>query len=112
MDAARPSRSFAGVLSLLAGGCAAGLVLAWFMRFWPGRPFGFLLLTNDLTEFDRLASSWILSMLFMFGVPMFGLVALAAGTSAMRERTGKVGFALGFVAIAGYVAAMQSVWMF
>jgi hypothetical protein len=112
MDAARPSRSFAGVLSLLTGGFAAGLVLAWFVRFWPGGPFGFLLLTNDLMEFDRLASNWVLSLLFMFGVPMFGLVALAAGTAAMGERAGKVGFALGFAAIAGYVAAMRNVWMF
>jgi hypothetical protein len=108
MGADQPQRSFAGLLALLTGMCAAGLSAAWAARFWEGGLRFAGLPPDDLTEFDSLMSNVLLTALFMYGLPILALVAIAAGAVAWRERVGKIGFALGVAAAAGYALALRN----
>jgi hypothetical protein len=107
-DSSGPPRSFAGMLALLTGLCAAGLSAVWFARFWEGGLRFAMLPPDDLTEFDLLMSNVLFTELYMFGVPILVLVALAAGSVAWRERIGQVGLALGVAAAMGYALALRS----
>jgi hypothetical protein len=108
MDADQPQPSFAGLLALLTGLCAAGLSAAWMARFWEGGLRFAMLPPDDLTEFDSLMSNVLLTMLYMYGLPILVLMAIAAGAVAWRERFGKLGFALGVAAAAGYALALRN----
>ncbi|MCK7504032.1 MAG: hypothetical protein MZV70_07965 [Desulfobacterales bacterium] len=108
MDADRPQRSFAGLLALLTGLCAAGLSAAWLARFWEGGLRFAMLPPDDLTEFDLLMSNVLLTELYMFGVPILALMALAAGTVSCRERIGQIGLTLGVAAAVVYALALRS----
>lgn len=108
METKPPPRSFSGVLALLTGLCAAGLSAAWLARFWEGGLRFSMLPPDDLTEFDMLMSNVLLTELYMFGLPILALMALAAGAVAWRERSGQVGFALGAASVVGYALALRS----
>lgn len=108
METDRAPRSFSGLLALLTGLCAAALSAAWFARFWEGGLRFAMLPPDDLTEFDMLMSNVILTELYMFGLPILALMALAAGAVAWRERVGQVGFALGAASVVGYALALRS----
>src|SRR5512137_632133 len=108
MDTNRPARSFSGMLALLTGGCAAALSAAWASRFWEGGLRFAMLPPDDLTEFDMIMSNVLLTGLYMYGVPILILMALAAGAVAWRERIGQIGLALGVAAAAGYALALRS----
>lgn len=101
-------RSFPGVLALLTGLAAAALSAAWFARFWEGGLRFAMLPPDDMTEFDLLMSNVLLTELYMFGLPILALVALAGGAVAWRERFGRIGFALGAVSVVGYALALRS----
>ena len=108
MDAGSPPRSFSSVLALLTGVCAAGLSAVWMARFWEGGLRFAMLPPDDLTEFDALMSNVLLTELYMFGLPILALMAIAAGTVSCRERTGLVGLALGVAAAVVYALALRS----
>jgi hypothetical protein len=108
MDTHQPQRSFAGLLALLTGSCAAALSAAWLARFWEGGLRFAMLPPDDMTEFDLLMSNVLFTELYMFGVPILALMALAAGAAAWRERAGQVGFILGAAAVAAYALAIRS----
>jgi len=108
MDSGAPPRSFAGMLALLTGLCAAGLSAAWFARFWEGGLRFAMLPPEDLTEFDLLMSNVLLTELYMFAVPLLSLTAVAAGTVSCRERIGQMGLALGLVTAVIYALALRS----
>ncbi len=98
MTATRPQRSFAGVLALLTGLCAAGVSAIYLGQFWEGGLRFSMLPPDDPMEFDRLMSNVLLTELFMFAVPALSLTAIAAGTASCRERIGQIGLALGLAA--------------
>jgi hypothetical protein len=106
-SAARP-RSFSGTLALLSGVCAAALSAAWAAKFWAGGLRFAMLPPDDLTEFDTLVSNVLLTGLYMYGVPILTLMALAAGAVSWRERIGRIGFVLGAIAAALYALALRS----
>lgn len=108
MNAGSPRASFSGVLALLTGLCAAGLSAAWMARFWEGGLRFAMLPPDDVMEYDALVSNVLLSELYMFGVPVLALMALAAGAVGWRERKGRAGFVLGAAAAAGYALALRS----
>jgi hypothetical protein len=108
MNAGAPRASFSGVLALLTGLCAAGLSAVWMARFWEGGLRFAMLPPDDLTEYDSLVSHVLFTELYMFGVPVLALMALAAGAVGWRERIGQVGFVLGAAAAAGYALALRS----
>ena len=108
MEPDRAQCSFSGLLALLTGLCAAALSAAWFARFWEGGLRFAMLPPDDLTEFDLLMSNVLLTELYMFGLPILALMALAAGAVAWRERFGQVGFALAAASVVGYALALQS----
>ena len=103
-----PPRTFAGLLALFAGVCAAGISGAWMARFWDGGLRFAMLPPDDLMEYDQLVSQVLFTQLYMFGVPILALMALAAGAVAWAERPGRVGFVLGAAAVAGYALALGS----
>ena len=103
-----PQRSFSGLLALLSGFCAAGLSAAWLARTWEGGLRFAMLPPDDLTDYDLLMSDWLMTELYMFGVPILVLMALAAGAAAWRERAGRIGFILGAAAAVGYALALRS----
>jgi hypothetical protein len=70
-----------------------------------------MLLPGDPLEFDRLTSNFVLAGLFTFLVPVLSLVALAAGTAALRERAGQIGLALGLVALFVFAMSLGSLWV-
>ena len=106
MDPDVPRRSFAGVFALLAGLCAAALSAFWLARFWEGGLRFAMLPPDDLTEFDRLMSNVLLTGLYMYGLPILVLMAIAAGTVSCRERFGQIGLALGLAAAVAYALAL------
>jgi hypothetical protein len=108
MDTATPQRSFAGVLALLSGFCAAGVSALWLARFWEGGLRFAMLPPDDLTEFDMLMSNVLLTGLYMYGLPVLVLMAIAAGTVSCRERIGQIGLALGAVAAAVYALVLRN----
>jgi hypothetical protein len=108
MDAGSPPRSFSGVLALLTGVCAAGLSAVWMARFWEGGLRFSMLPPDDLTEFDLLMSNVLLAGLYMYGLPILALMAIAAGTMSCRERIGLIGLALGVAAAVIYALALRS----
>ena len=63
---------------------------------------------DDLMEFDRLESNVLLTVLYMLAVPVLGLMALAAGAVAWRDRMGQIGFALGAAAAVTYALALRA----
>jgi hypothetical protein len=103
-----PQRSFSGRLALLTGFCAAGLSAVWLARFWEGGLRIAMLPPDDLMEIDLLMANVLLTELYMFGVPILALMALAAGAAAWRERAGRIGFILGAAAAVGYALALRS----
>jgi hypothetical protein len=108
MNTMEPPRSFSGLLALLTGTCAAILSAAWLVRFWEGGLRFSMLPPDDLTEFDLLMSNVLLTELYMFGIPILALMAIAAGTVSCRERTGQIGLALGLAAALIYALALRS----
>ena len=108
MTTDQPKCSFAGVLALLTGLCAAGLSAGWMVRFWEGGLRFAMLPPDDMTEFDLLMSNVLLTELYMFGLPILALIALAGGAVAWRERFGRMGFALGAASVVGYALALRS----
>ena len=108
MDTDRPPRSFAALLALLTGLCAAAISALWFARFWEGGLRFAMLPPDDLMEFDRLESNVLLTVLYMLAVPVLGLMALAAGAAAWRDRMGQIGFALGAAAAVAYALALRA----
>ena len=108
MNNVEPPRSFSGLLALLTGLCAAGISAAWLARFWEGGLRFSMLPPDDLTEFDLLMSNVLLTELYMFGVPLLALMAVAAGTVSCRERIGQVGLALGLATAVIYALAFRS----
>jgi hypothetical protein len=108
MNAGSRPRSFSSVLALLAGVCAAGLSAAWVARFWEGGLRFAMLPPDDLSEFDTLMSNVLLTGLYMYGLPILALMAIAAGTVSCRERIGLVGLALGMAAAVVYALALRS----
>lgn len=108
MDTRPPERSFAAVLALLTGLCAAALSSVWLARFWEGGLRFAALPPDDVTDFDTLMSTVLLTELYMFGVPILALMAISAGTVSCRERTGQVGLTLGLAASVVYALALQS----
>lgn len=108
MSIVEPPRSFSGVLALLTGLCAAGLSAAWLARFWEGGLQFSMLPPDDLTEFDLLMSNVLLTELYMFGLPVLALMAVAAGTVSCRERIGQIGLALGLATAVIYALALRS----
>jgi hypothetical protein len=92
----------------LAGVCAAGLSAAWVARFWEGGLRFAMLPPDDLSEFDTLMSNVLLTGLYMYGLPILALMAIAAGTVSCRERIGLVGLALGMAAAVVYALALRS----
>lgn len=108
MNAGTPRASFSGVLALLTGLCAAGLSAAWMARFRNGGLRFAMLPPDDPMEYDSLVSNVLFTELYMFGVPILALIALAAGAVGWRERKGRAGFALGAAAMAGYAIALRS----
>ena len=111
MNQDRPPRSFFGVLALLTGVCAGALSAVWVHRFWEGGLRFAMLPPDDLTEFDTLMSNVVLTALYMYGAPILILMALSAGTVAIRERIAQVGLALGVGAAAAYALALRSALM-
>ena len=108
MDTGSPPRSFSGVLALVTGVCAAGLSAAWMARFWEGGLRFSMLPPDDLNDFDMLMSNMLLTELYMFGLPILALMAIAAGTVSCRERTGLAGLVLGAAAAVGYALALRN----
>ena len=108
MNAGATPRSVAGLFALLSGACAAGVSAAWLARFWNGGLRFATLPPDDLMEYDLLMSNVLLTELYMFGVPILALMALATGVAAWRERAGRIGFALGAAAVVGYALALRS----
>jgi hypothetical protein len=108
MDAGSAPRSFSGLLALLTGTCAAMLSAAWLARFWEGGLRFSMLPPDDLTEFDLVMSNVLLTELYMFGIPVLALVAVAAGTVSCRERIGQIGLALGLATALIYALALRS----
>jgi uncharacterized membrane protein YwaF len=108
MHAEIPPRSFAGVLALLTGLCAAGVSAVWLARFWEGGLRFSMLPPDDLTEFDMLMSNVLLTGLYMYGLPILALMAIAAGTVSCRERIGQIGLLLGVAAAVVYAVALRS----
>lgn len=108
MDTERPQRSFAGTLALLTGLCAAGVSAVYLGRFWEGGLRFSMLPPDDLTEFDLLMSNVLLAGLYMYGLPILALMAIAAGTVSCRERIGLIGLALGVAAAVIYALALRS----
>jgi len=108
MDSDRPQRSFAGLLALLTGLCAAGVSAVWLARFWEGGLRFAMLPPDDLTEFDLLMSNVLLTGLYMYGLPILVLVAIAAGMVSCRERSGQIGLGLGVAAAVVYALALRN----
>lgn len=104
MDTDTSQHSFAALLALLTGVCAAVISAFWLARFWEGGLRFSMLPADDPTEFDSLMSSVLLTELYMFAVPVLSLTAIAAGTVSCRERFGQIGLALGLAA--GVVCAL------
>jgi hypothetical protein len=63
---------------------------------------------DDMMEFDQLMSNVLLTELYMFGVPILALTAVAAGTVSCRERVGQIGLALGLATAVIYALALRS----
>jgi hypothetical protein len=106
--AGAPQRSFSGLLALLTGLCAAGLSAVWLARFREGGLRFAMLPPADPMEYDALVTNVLFTELYMFGVPVLALMALAAGAVGWRERRGQAGFVLGAAAAVGYALALRS----
>jgi hypothetical protein len=108
MNSGGPQRSFATLLALLTGGCAAAISALWLARFWEGGLRFSMLTPEDPMEFDLLMSNVLLTELYMFAVPVLSLAAVAAGTASCRERVGQIGLVLGLAAALVWALAFRS----
>jgi hypothetical protein len=108
MDTERSQRSLAGMLALLTGLCSAGVSATYLGRFWEGGLRFTMLPPDDPMEFDQFMSNVLLTGIYMYGLPILALMAIAAGTVSCRERIGLVGLALGVAAAVVYALALRS----